>query len=168
MNTPLPPLPSQPHLSLQTHHRESPEQLLHCQIWELQHLWTQNSTEDSAPSWTFHQWAPVQAIFYSHSIYRASSILDDPSHSSGNLFSLLPSRRRFFSICSRTVRLGNPQVVRLLNITKYNPPPTAQAIGIKNSAHVALFISALTLQHTDTLIAPLLHSVMLTPESQNH
>ncbi|KAL0149199.1 hypothetical protein M9458_055433 [Cirrhinus mrigala] len=55
----------------------------------------------------------LQDIFHKRSVRRAYNIVQDPSHPSHRLFSLLPSKRRFCSIRASFY----PQAVRLLNST---------------------------------------------------
>ncbi|KAL0190009.1 hypothetical protein M9458_017108 [Cirrhinus mrigala] len=47
----------------------------------------------------------LQDIFHKRSVRRACNIVQDPSHPSHRLFSLLPSKRRFCSIRARSARL---------------------------------------------------------------
>ncbi len=57
-------------------------------------------------------------IFLARCSSKTNSIVKDPTHPSHNLFQLLPSGRRYWSIKARSVRLLNsfsPQAVRALN-----------------------------------------------------
>ncbi|XP_072513255.1 uncharacterized protein [Salminus brasiliensis] len=63
----------------------------------------------------------VMDIYTTRCIRKATSIVDDSTHPSHRLFSLLPSGRRYRSIRSNTTRLCNsffPQAIRLLNTTQ--------------------------------------------------
>uniref|UniRef100_A0A3B1IU70 Reverse transcriptase domain-containing protein n=1 Tax=Astyanax mexicanus TaxID=7994 RepID=A0A3B1IU70_ASTMX len=60
----------------------------------------------------------ITDIYTTRSIRKATSIVNDPTHPSHKLFSLLPSGRRYRSIRSSTTRFCNsfyPQAIRLLN-----------------------------------------------------
>uniref|UniRef100_A0A3B1JXT7 Reverse transcriptase domain-containing protein n=1 Tax=Astyanax mexicanus TaxID=7994 RepID=A0A3B1JXT7_ASTMX len=60
----------------------------------------------------------ITDIYTTRSIRKATSIVNDPTHPSHELFSLLPSGRRYRSIRSSTTRFCNsfyPQAMRLLN-----------------------------------------------------
>uniref|UniRef100_A0A3B1IXV6 Reverse transcriptase domain-containing protein n=1 Tax=Astyanax mexicanus TaxID=7994 RepID=A0A3B1IXV6_ASTMX len=60
----------------------------------------------------------ITDIYTTRSIRKATSIVNDPTHPSHELFSLLPSGRRYRSIRSSTTRFCNsfyPQAIRLLN-----------------------------------------------------
>ncbi|KAI4888037.1 hypothetical protein NFI96_004468 [Prochilodus magdalenae] len=60
----------------------------------------------------------VMDIFTTRRIRKATSIVDDYTHPSHTLFTLLPSGKRYRSIWAHTSRLGNsffPQAIRLLN-----------------------------------------------------
>uniref|UniRef100_A0A3B1IGH8 Reverse transcriptase domain-containing protein n=1 Tax=Astyanax mexicanus TaxID=7994 RepID=A0A3B1IGH8_ASTMX len=60
----------------------------------------------------------IMDIYTTRSIRKATSIVNDPTHPSHELFSLLPSGRRYRSIRSSTTRFCNsfyPQAIRLLN-----------------------------------------------------
>ncbi|XP_049338649.1 uncharacterized protein LOC111191212 isoform X1 [Astyanax mexicanus] len=60
----------------------------------------------------------ITDIYTTRSIRKATSIVNDPTHPSHELFSLLPSGRRYHSIRSSTTRFCNsfyPQAIRLLN-----------------------------------------------------
>uniref|UniRef100_A0A3B1JTN4 Reverse transcriptase domain-containing protein n=1 Tax=Astyanax mexicanus TaxID=7994 RepID=A0A3B1JTN4_ASTMX len=62
----------------------------------------------------------ITDIYTTRSIRKATSIVNDPTHPSHKLFSLLPSGRRYRSIQSSTTRFCNsfyPQAIRLLNCT---------------------------------------------------
>ncbi|KAK3516230.1 hypothetical protein QTP70_006379 [Hemibagrus guttatus] len=60
----------------------------------------------------------ITDIYATHCIRKANSIVDDPTHPSHTLFTLLPSGKRYRSIRALTNRLCNsfsPQAIRLLN-----------------------------------------------------
>ncbi|KAK2877087.1 hypothetical protein Q8A73_023740 [Channa argus] len=60
----------------------------------------------------------IMHIYTTRCIRKANSIVDDPTHPSHTLFTLLPSGKRFRSIRATTSRLCNsffPQAIRLLN-----------------------------------------------------
>ena len=60
----------------------------------------------------------LQDIYTTHLTRKATTIVSDASHPAHNLFSLLPSGRRYRSLGSRTTRLTNSfihQAVRMLN-----------------------------------------------------
>lgn len=60
----------------------------------------------------------ITDIYTSRCIRKATSIVDDPTHPSHTLFTLLPSGKRYRSIRSLTTRLCNsffPHAIRLLN-----------------------------------------------------
>ncbi|KAI5626796.1 gastrula zinc finger protein XlCGF28.1-like [Silurus asotus] len=60
----------------------------------------------------------IMYIYTTRCIYKANSIVDDHTHPSHTLFTLLPSGKRFPSIRAATSRLCNsffPQAIRLLN-----------------------------------------------------
>ncbi|KAI5614112.1 gastrula zinc finger protein XlCGF28.1-like [Silurus asotus] len=63
----------------------------------------------------------IMDIYTTRCIHKAHSIVDDHTHPSHTLFTLLPSRKRFRSIRAATTRLCNsyyPQAIRLLNTEK--------------------------------------------------
>ncbi|KAF7649075.1 hypothetical protein LDENG_00147890 [Lucifuga dentata] len=60
----------------------------------------------------------LMEIYQQHCVRRATSIIKDPHHPSHSLFSLLPSGKRYRSICCRSSRMLNrffPQAVRMVN-----------------------------------------------------
>ena len=60
----------------------------------------------------------LQNIYTTRCMKKAQNIIKDTSHPANTLFQLLPSKKRYLSIKSRTTRLSNsffPQAVRLLN-----------------------------------------------------
>ncbi|KAK3545985.1 hypothetical protein QTP70_018819 [Hemibagrus guttatus] len=60
----------------------------------------------------------IMDIYSTHCICKANSIVDDPTHPSHTLFTLLPSGKRYRSIRAHTSRLLNsffPQAIRCLN-----------------------------------------------------
>ncbi|KAK1796158.1 hypothetical protein P4O66_009241 [Electrophorus voltai] len=60
----------------------------------------------------------ITNIYITRCIRKATNIMKDPTHPSHELFTLLPSGRRYRSIQSRTSRLCNsffPEAIRLLN-----------------------------------------------------
>ena len=60
----------------------------------------------------------LQTIYTTRCRNKAHNIIKDTNHPSNTLFQLLPSKKRYQSIKSRTTRLVNsfvPQAVRLLN-----------------------------------------------------
>ncbi|KAK1796807.1 hypothetical protein P4O66_000875 [Electrophorus voltai] len=60
----------------------------------------------------------ITYIYITRCIWKATNIVKDPTHPSHELFTLLPSGRRYHSIQSRTSRLWNsffPEAIRLLN-----------------------------------------------------
>ncbi len=64
-------------------------------------------------------------IFLARCSSKTNSIVKDPTHPSHSLFQLLPSRRRYRSIRTRSARLLNsffPQAVRALNSNHPSPP----------------------------------------------
>lgn len=68
----------------------------------------------------------LKDIYTTHLTRKATTIVSDASHPAHNLFDLLPSGKRYRSLCSRTTRLTNSfihQAVRMLN--SLPPPPSA-------------------------------------------
>ncbi len=60
----------------------------------------------------------LQDLFYSRVKKRAGNIITDPSHPGHDLFALLPSGRRYRSLCTRTSRHKNsffPHAISSLN-----------------------------------------------------
>ncbi|KAK3530044.1 hypothetical protein QTP86_010332 [Hemibagrus guttatus] len=60
----------------------------------------------------------LRDIYTTRCIHKANSIVDEPTHPSHTLFTLLPSGKRYRSIRALTTRLCNsffPQAIRLLN-----------------------------------------------------
>jgi len=52
----------------------------------------------------------IQDIFQRHCAYRASSIVNDPSHPSHRIFAPLPSGRRYHSIRTRSATASSPKL----------------------------------------------------------
>ncbi|KAK3510608.1 hypothetical protein QTP70_011823 [Hemibagrus guttatus] len=72
-------------------HREHPDQLHHCLVWELHCLGSQDPAAEkiigvSLPS--------ITDMYTTRCIHKANSIVDDPTHPSHTLFTLLPSGKR--------------------------------------------------------------------------
>ncbi|KAK3530260.1 hypothetical protein QTP86_020115, partial [Hemibagrus guttatus] len=77
---------------LQRDHREHPDQLHHCLVWELHCLGSQDPAAEkiigvSLPS--------ITDMYTTRCIHKANSIVDDPTHPSHTLFTLLPSGKRY-------------------------------------------------------------------------
>ncbi|KAK3513718.1 hypothetical protein QTP70_028756 [Hemibagrus guttatus] len=103
-------------------HREHPEQLHHCLVWELHRLGSHRKTlqqivrtaekiiRSSLPS--------ITDIYSTHAASAKPVIVDDPTHPSHTLFSLLLPGKRYHSIRAHTSRLLNSfflQAIRCLN-----------------------------------------------------
>ena len=102
-----------PQKVLQLHHREHPDGLHHCLVWQLHRL---------VRTAQYITWAKLPAIqdLYAKQCQRtALNIVKDSSHPSHRLFALLQHGKRYRSAKSRSKRLLNsfyPQAIRLLNI----------------------------------------------------
>ncbi|KAI4904481.1 hypothetical protein NFI96_029745, partial [Prochilodus magdalenae] len=110
---------SHPHHLLQRNHREHPEQLHHCLVWELQS--DRKSLQQvvrTAEKIIGVSLPTIMDIYTTRCIRKATSIVDDYTHPSHTLFTLLPSGKRYRGIQALTSRLCNsffPQAIRLLN-----------------------------------------------------
>ncbi len=112
--------PQNPQVLLHLHCGEHPDRLHHRLVWK-QHRWQpQNSAKGRANCRHIvgGEFPSLQDIYTRWCIRKAWRIIDDSSHPSHRLLSLLPSGRRLRSIRSRTSRLRDsfvPQAIRLMN-----------------------------------------------------
>ncbi len=114
--------PQHPQIILHLHCGEHPDRLHHRLVWK-QHRWQPQSSAKGCANCLPHCWRwaslpPGQDIYTRRCIRKARRIINDSSHPSHRLFSLLPSGRRLRSIRSRTSRLRDsffPQAIRLMN-----------------------------------------------------
>jgi hypothetical protein len=99
---------------LQLHHRELPDWLHHCLVWQLLGLRQEGTTEGSANG-PVHHWG--QASCHPESLYQAVS--DEGPINCQQLQPVLPHGKRCRSYNPRSKRLLNsfyPQVIRLLKV----------------------------------------------------
>ena len=94
---------SDPQKVVQLHHREHPDWLHHCLVWQLLGLRPQGTTEGSVYGQyiTGAKFPAIQEL-YTRRCHRKAS-----SHPSHRLFSLLPHGNRYRSAKSRSKRLLN-------------------------------------------------------------
>ncbi len=99
---------------------EHPDRLHHRLVWK-QHHWQRKALQrvvQTARHIVGGELPSLQDIYTRRCIRKARRIINDSSHPSHRLFSLLPSGRRLRSIRSRTSRLRDsffPQAIRLMN-----------------------------------------------------
>ncbi len=116
--------PQHPQNILHLHCGEHPDRLHHHLVWK-QHRWqTQRSAKGCAncPHIVGGELPSLQNIYTMQCIRKARRIINDPSHPSHRLLSLLPSGRCLRSIRSRTSRLRDsfsPQAIRIMNSQNY-------------------------------------------------
>ena len=107
-----------PQKVIQLHHREHPDRLHHCLVWQLIGIWrkalqrvvytAQYITEAELPA--------IQDLYTRRCQRKAQKSVKDSSHPNHRLFSLLPHGKRYRRSKSETKRLSfYPQAIRLLN-----------------------------------------------------
>ena len=110
---------SDPQKVLQLCHREHPDGLHHCLVWQLLSLRQKATTVvHTAQSITGAKLPAIQDLYTRRCQRKALKIVKDPSQPSHRLFSLLPHGKRCQRAKSRTKMLLNsfyPQAIRLLN-----------------------------------------------------
>ena len=142
---------SEPQKFQQLHHREHPDWLHHCLVWQLLSFRPQGTTEGSI-SLVYHsinvqnndivtmnnynigaKLLAIQNLYTRLCQRKALKIVKDSSHPSHRLFSPLPHGKQYRSAKSRSKMLLNsfyPQAIKLLNTLSngypdyLHPPPT--------------------------------------------
>ncbi len=109
--------PQNPQILLLLHCGEHPDRLHHRLVWK-QHRWQPQSSAKGRVNYPPHCYCYTCGHLTRWCIRKARMIINDSSHPSHRLLSLLPLGRRLRSIRSRTSRLRDsifPQAIRLMN-----------------------------------------------------